>query len=355
MWRARFVKPNVEKIRDAVISMLRVNMGLKDGESLLVLTDTPTQEQWRRWSDDILLDITRRALLAKAVYLIAREAFPNCEVDLYVYPCTGRSGAEPVRDVAEAMKRVDVVVAITSFSLTHTHAREEATRSGARIASMPGFTEEMLYPGGPMSVDYREISRQTKKIADALTEAREARVLSPAGTDIRFSLERRSGDVDDGLLDRPGLYGNLPAGEAYIAPVEGTAEGRIVVEAGWYPYLEQNMVLEFSGGEVVALEGGGKVGDHFREVLKIGDESEPYKSRRNLAELGIGTNPNARNPTNVLEAEKIMGTVHLAIGDNAHFGGRVSADLHEDFVIPKPTLVLDGKTVIKDGRHLFST
>ena len=84
------------------------------------------------------------------------------------------------------------------------------------------------------------------------------------------------------------------------------------------------------------------------ETLEGGDDPV-CKARRNLAELGIGTNPNARRPDNVLEAEKIKGTVHVAIGDNAHMGGRVEADFHEDFVLPQPDLYLDGILVIEGG------
>jgi leucyl aminopeptidase (aminopeptidase T) len=84
-------------------------------------------------------------------------------------------------------------------------------------------------------------------------------------------------------------------------------------------------------------------------LLKLEDDDPLYQARRNLAELGIGTNPNARKPDNVLEAEKIKGTVHIAIGDNIHMGGRVEADLHDDFVQPRPDMYLDGRPVIVEG------
>ena len=71
-----------------------------------------------------------------------------------------------------------------------------------------------------------------------------------------------------------------------------------------------------------------------------------------MAELGIGTNPNASRPDNVLEAEKIKGTVHIAIGDNSHMGGKVESDLHEDFIQPDAELVLDGKQVILGGEWI---
>jgi len=211
---------------------------------------------------------------------------------------------------------------------------------------MPSFLAEMFYPDGPMAVDYRQVAAEAEAIARQLTDAREAWVRSPAGTDIRFSLVGRAGMADTGLYLQRGEWGNLPAGEAYIAPVEGTAEGVLVVQAGWHPGLTEEMRLVFRAGQVVEVLGGGRVGEELRQFLRPGDDAPLYAARRNLAELGVGTNPNARRPDNVLEAEKIRGTVHIAVGDNAHMGGRVAADFHEDFVVPQAELWLDGKRVL---------
>jgi leucyl aminopeptidase (aminopeptidase T) len=148
----------------------------------------------------------------------------------------------------------------------------------------------------------------------------------------------------------PGKWGNLPAGEAYVIPLEGTGEGTLVAPAGWFPDLTEDMVFTIEKGLVVELAGGGTVGDKFRQLLNLSSDDPVYLSRRNLAELGVGTNPNARRPDNVLEAEKIKGTVHVAIGDNIHMGGTVEADLHEDFTQPGVDLILDGQPLIKGGQ-----
>jgi leucyl aminopeptidase (aminopeptidase T) len=110
------------------------------------------------------------------------------------------------------------------------------------------------------------------------------------------------------------------------------------------------MVLTFKNGSVVDLQGGGQIGTDFSKLINLKNNDEPYRSRRNLAELGIGTNPNARQPDNVLEGEKIKGSVHIAIGDNIHMGGKVESDLHEDFVQPQADLYLDGVPVILQGK-----
>lgn len=341
--------PNKEQITKAVLDMLTINLALKEGEKLLVVSDVPTIEHWHDKDQTTLADMLERAMLAKAVAEIASEHCSACPVEFYTYPAVGSHGAEPPEAVAVKLREADVVVAITSYSLSHTDAREQATKAGVRLASMPTFLARMFAPGGPMAVDYRQVGAEAQAIANWLTAAQEAAIRTPEGTDLRFSLVGRRGQADHGLYTEKGTWGNLPAGEAFIAPLEGTAQGQLVVPAGWYPGLTENMTLRFQDGLVYALEGGGAVGEKFLELLKPGDEWEPYRSRCNLAELGIGTNPNASQPDNVLEAEKIRGTMHLAIGDNAHMGGTISADLHEDFVLPHPDLYLDGEIVMRGG------
>jgi leucyl aminopeptidase (aminopeptidase T) len=341
-----------EKLVNGVVNMLNVNMGLKSGEKVVVVTDVPTTEEWMTKTSAKLAEATERAVLAKIVSEIATEKFPNNKIEFFTYPSIGKHGTYPGRQVEEKMKSGDVAIAITTYSLTHTDARVNACKAGGRVASMPMFVADMFYPGGPMASDYRQIDKETKKIADLITKANDVKVISPGGTDISFSVKSRNGMVDAGIFTEKGSWGNLPSGEAYCAPAEGTANGKLVVEANWYPDLKEKMTLVFKNGSVTEIIGGGKIGDEYRGLLDFKKKEEPYISRRNLAELGIGTNPNAKRPDNILESEKIKGTVHLAIGDNSHMGGKVSADLHQDFIIPKPTWMLDGKPVMKDGKLL---
>jgi len=348
MWREVMI--DKEKIKQSVVNMFKVNMGLKAGEKVLVVTDVPTMDDWKKKTIEQLTDTVQRTLLAKAVSEIASENFPENSIEFYVYPSVGRHGAEPAAEVAEILKTADVMIAITSYSLSHTKARESATEAGVRAASMPLFLADMFHPGGPMAADYAKIKEETVKLAKLISDAEDCVVKTPGGTDIKFSLKGRDGRIDAGIFTEKGAFGNLPSGEAFVAPLEGTAEGKVVVEKGWHAGLTENMTLVFRNGKVVEIIGGGKVGDEFRELLKPSVDEEPYKSRRNLAELGIGTNPCAKRPDNVLEAEKIKGTIHVAVGDNSHIGGKVTADLHQDFVLPNPDLYIGGKQVMKNGK-----
>lgn len=341
-----------EKITHPVVNMFKVNMGLKEGEKILVLTDVPTPDEWIEESGVKICEFIKRSMLAKTVYEIAEEKSPNNDVEFCAYPSVGKPGTNPGKKVEEKMVSADVVIAITTYSLSHTEAREAATHAGARIASMPNFHAEMFYPKGPMAADYSEITKETSKLIKLLEKSSDAMIRSKAGTDLSFSIKGMDTFADTGILKEKGAFGNLPAGEAATIPVVGTANGKMVVEKGWFADLEENMNLLFEDGMVTCINGGGAVGEKFRRLLDFSRDEEPYLSRRNCAELGIGTNPNAKRPDISIEAEKIRGTVHVAIGDNRFAGGYVRSDLHQDFVIPKADLVLDGKIIMKDGKLL---
>jgi leucyl aminopeptidase (aminopeptidase T) len=323
--------------------ILAVNMALKADESALIVTDTPRIEDWQ---GPILglKDLVQRAVLTRELYELVVPEFPACQIDFLAYPTTGQNGTEPPEAIAKKFIGYDVLLLMTTFSITHTDARVQACKNGSRVASMPGIEESMLFPGGPVLANAEQILRETTEWAEKINVCKQVRVMTSQGTDLSFSIEGRAGGSDHGLFHKPGLWGNLPAGEAYTSPVEGTANGRLVAPAGWYPGLRENLTLIFENGYVTSATGGGEVGDQFRSLFHFGEDE--YLHRRNCAELGIGTNPNAKNAENVLEAEKIRGTIHIAVGDSAHMMGKTVSDLHEDFVIPSPELYFDGKKVM---------
>jgi len=337
-------------IADCVERLLKVNMGVKPGERIQIMNDYLVGDQWKR-SLAVVDECLARSALARAAYDIAVERFPANEVCYYVYPSPGRHSAELEDEPAQRLLDFPVTVAISNASISHTVARERANEQGRRIASMPGLIPEMLMPGGPMDADYRQVAADTERLAAMVSATDVARVTSPGGTDLTIACKGREGRADTGLYDQPGKWGNLPAGETYIAPMEGLSEGRLVVEVGWYPELKTPMVLEFKQGSVVRITGGDEIGDYYRELLGLG--TDEHVSRRNMAELGIGTNPNAKSVASLLEAEKIKGTIHIGLGDSTHMGGANAADFHTDFVVPRPDVFFDDKKVIAGGKWLF--
>lgn len=296
--------------------------------------------------DEEVLIVTDTGKLRIAEALAYAASSLGAETSTIVMLPRERSGIEPPRPVAKAMLGADVVLMPTTHSLSHTEARRRASEAGARIASMPGITEDMMSTGG-MTADYGEVAALTEAVARALEGKKEAHIITPSGTDLRMSIEGRGVLRDTGLYHNPGDFGNLPAGEACLAPVEGTAEGILVIDR-MGSIVTRPLKVIVRAGRAIRFEGpdAGKL----EALLRSADENA-----YNIAELGIGTNPKARLRGIVLEDEKVLGTVHVALGDNRSFpGGRVASSIHLDGVLLKPTLIVDGQVVMRDGRLLVS-
>jgi len=200
-----------------------------------------------------------------------------------------------------------------------------------------------------MKVDWQALAARTHSLAREVNRADEIVVTCPNGTHMRFGKQGRTAAGDDGLLTAPGSFGNLPAGEVYLAPMEGSSSGTMVLEFAPTRKLAAPLSLVVERGNVTEIIGN----EPYR--LKLEQKFAESPANRNIAELGIGTNDRATRPDNILEAEKILGTIHIALGDNAGFGGRVSTPFHEDYVFYRPTLIAimaDGseRTILLDGK-----
>jgi leucyl aminopeptidase (aminopeptidase T) len=305
--------------------VLESSLGLKAAERLVVVTDTLTLP--------IGQALFEGGLQAGAVGVLSLIA------------PTGRNGSEPPPAAAASMLEADVLVCPTRFSLSHTQARLRATEAGARVATMPGIHPAMFFDG-PISADYAEVERRTLELQRLLTASENVLVRSGSRSELRFSIRGRDGRASTGRLLTPGAFGNLPSGEAYLAPLEGTAEGELIVNASvaGVGRVEAPVRLLIRGGELVEAEGA--IGGRLLEIL--GDRP----GARNVAEFGIGTNEKARITGVILEDEKAIGTIHIAFGDNSTFGGTVQAGVHIDTVIQGPDVFLDDFQILGAGRLL---
>ncbi|WP_422447378.1 aminopeptidase [Thermoanaerobacterium sp. DL9XJH110] len=297
-------------------------LGVKPEEKYLVLTDDSREK------------------LAAHLYKAGKEL--GLTAMLFKIPVLRKSGEEPPAAAAEAMKNSDVVVCITEHSLTHTRAKKDAAAKGARIATMPGITKDMFLRGA-VTADYTKVEKLTKKIAEILTQGSKV-VIEKDEYKLEMNIEGRKGIESTGRYLEKGQSGNLPSGEAYIAPVEGSAEGKILVDGSIVGLgrLKSPILLEIRKGLLMDARGDGA--KEWLEMLGSSDAA------RNVAEFGIGTNPNAVLSGNILEDEKILGTIHVAFGSNNTFGGRVSAGVHLDAVVMNPTIYIDGRLILDKGR-----
>lgn len=355
-------------------NIFSVNLNVKKTETVLVFTDIPFTGELIEETDRC-----RRERLRDIALLTAETGKSFCKKIFYhEYSATGSHGAEPPQEIwikafgektvnelkkqkllsllinkkakpSDTRKAEDIiarykkyavkaVIALSNYSTSHTRFRAFLTRiCNVRYASMPLFDVAMLESS--MNVNWKAIARRTRGIAKIVNKAEAIEIKTPNGTSISFSKEGRKAESDTGILTKPGSFGNLPAGEVYLAPLEGTAEGRLVLE--WAPtrQLKSPVKLTVKNGFVEDVSGS----EEYAYYLK-GKLSE-RRENANIAELGIGTNDMAKRPDNILESEKILGTIHIALGDNSSFGGNVSTPFHQDFVFFRPAVTL----VHKDG------
>ena len=297
-------------------------MGVRASETVLIVTDQPRLK-------------IARALAGAAEEIAAKTV-------LVVMQKRTRHGEEPPKIVEQAMCAADVVLAPTTYSLTHTQARLRACRAGARVATMPMITESMMQRGA-MLADYKKVGALTTKVTERLNQASLVEIETRAGTKLRLDVSGRKAHPDTGIYLNPGDFGNLPAGEAFVAPVEGSGEGVVVVDGSMGDVLRAPVDITVRRGRAAKI-----VGKPARKLRRMLDAvgSKGY----NLAEFGIGTNYAARLIGNVLEDEKVLGTCHIALGDNSTFGGRVKAGIHLDGIILRPTIKFDGKIVMREGK-----
>ena len=306
----------------SVVTVLDDCLGVQAGEQVLVLTDPAKAEIARALVDGA------RSMGAEAVLIEMSERETH--------------GTEPPSSAAAAMLECDVLLAPTSKSVSHTEARRAASEKGIRAATMPDITIDML--ARTMSADFASVRRRSRAVADLLTRGSRVHVTTSKGSDLTLSIEGRAAISDDGDLRERGAFGNLPAGEGFIAPVEGSANGRLVIDGTVWPLglLQDPLVVDFEDGYATNI--GGPGADRFRAAL------EPYgREAFAVAELGIGTNEAAILTGNVLEDEKILGTIHLALGDNHSFGGTVRVSSHQDGIVLDPTLSIDDQAVLQGG------
>ncbi|HEY3380745.1 MAG TPA: aminopeptidase [Vicinamibacterales bacterium] len=306
---------------------IRDCLGARAGDKVLIVTDEP---------------------MRKIGYALHRAA-KDLETEVLLVDMLPRksNGEEPPPDVAELMLKADIVLCPTSKSLTHTDSRRAASAHGARVATLPGVTEEIMIRC--MNADYHQIAARTYRLCERLGKTRVVRVTAPAGTDITMPIAGRPAHASSGLFRDKGQWGNLPTGEAYLAPLEGQSNGVVVVDGSMagVGMVTQPLRIVVEHGFATEITGG-------PEAAKLIALLEPHgKDARTVAEFGIGTNDKAMLTGVILEDEKVMGTIHIAFGDNKSMGGTVRVASHLDGLVKQPTVWFDGAKVMEDGRLLL--
>lgn len=274
---------------------------------------------------------------------VAKER--GAEVIVSIMKPRKKAGQEPPVSISEAMKEADVVFSVVSYSITHTNAVKNAVSCGARIIVMTDFTEGLMIQGG-IEANFDELKPMCKKVANRLAEGKKVRLTTPGGTDLQMDITGRRGNALYCVVE-PGEFSTVPTVEANTSPVEGSANGKIVVDAS-IPYLgigllKEPIQVEVRNGFITKIEGG-----YQADILKKDLESQKDKNVFNIAEMGLGLNPKCRMIGIMLEDEGVMGTAHIGIGTSITLGGNIKTSCHYDLIMWKAKVEVDGKVIIED-------
>ncbi len=309
---------------------------MEDGARLILRTSAALREKER-----VLIVADRDTAAIGDAFLAAARSLGTDPV-LITIAAREQDGDEPPEVVATAMESAELIILATRRSLTHTHARRQANRAGARVISIPGVTADMLKSGG-LAADWTDVHELVRRTARRLRNAREVHLTSPSGTDLTFSVDGREWIAEDtGLCARKGAFTTLPAGELFIAPEESTAEGRLVADVYFDEPLIEPATAILHEGRATKITGAAKA----VHAMNLGG-----REGRILGRFGFGLNAKARASGPHPEAEKALGCAALGFGDNTTIGGRVASSVRLECVVSEVTVEVDGKPVIEKG-HL---
>jgi len=309
-------------------TLIDVCTKVKPGETVLIVTDM------------------YKVNIAQIIAGVAMDR--GAETVVTVMQPRERNGQEPPGPVAEAMKKADVVFTPVTNSITHTHAVKNAAAEGARIIVMTDFTEEMMISGG-LEANFEELKPVCKMVAEKFAKGNHIRLTTSAGTSLEIDISGRRGNALYGIVE-PGEFSPAPTVEANVSPVEGSANGRLVVNAS-IPYLGIGVLTEpidvdVKDGFITRIKGG-RQAERLRKDLERHGDQNAY----NIAELGVGLNPECRMCGLMLEDEGVLSTCHIGIGTNITLGGNTKAPIHYDLLMWDPKIEVDAEVII-DGLRI---
>ena len=269
------------------------------------------------------------------------------ETSIAVMTPRASHGDEPTVEIAAAMETANVIFAATSMSMFHSQARRRVVQNGhCRYVNLVDYIPSMFHEGG-LTADFLEITEILNRIAPHF-RGKKVELSSPGGTNLVCSVEGREPVIDYGRSIRPGQSSSPPNAEIALGPVEGTAQGVLVID-GSIPHPSLNMIREpitmhVEDGQIVMISGTNEA-DTVRRILEQYKDSRVY----NIGEVGLPVNRENKICGRMLADEGAYGTVHIGIGNNLSFGGNVEAPLHMDMVIRDITLKIDGRIISQNG------
>ena len=323
-------------------------LGLRQKQSLVVFVDETTINVGNVISEAaFLLGISQTTIL---VPVSLQHKIPNESVL-----------SQKTQEIAKEARAIIICVNGTPECLSfRARLLESLWSARTRIGTMPGANLSVLELA---NIDFDQLIADSHNIEFAMAHGHKLEFVSTTADGKSHVLNVDIGGwerlpvASDGIIE-DGAWGNVPSGETYIAPIEGSGEGSVVIN-GSLPGLViqpgQEIVLYFEKGRLTKIEPQDNPTAHWLDQTQIQKALEKQDLNwSNLAEIGIGTNPAVKQLTgNMLFDEKSSHTTHLALGLNTFMGGTVKATIHCDMVVKGSSIIIDGKTILDQGRMNF--
>ena len=365
LWPDSCPPHEAERLREAARIAVEVSLRVRQGEQVLIISNP---------SPDV-------AAIAGAVYdaALAVEGRPV----LVFQPVKSQLAFAEPAVIAAFNAKPDVVISLSAekmgkdqqgIAAPYIHANAQYDHifhlrlygeKNCRSFWSPATTIESFTRTVP--IDYAELRQRCAAVKAVLDRAVAVRVSAPGGTEIAIGLRGRQAKSDDGNFSAPGSGGNLPAGETFISPQNGTASGRICFDGSISVnegdlliarpiecVVENGFVRDVRGGEeagalLCTIESAEENAREFERLGKLPTGSGAIYARnaRNIGELGIGLNPAARITGKMLEDEKAFRTCHFAIGMN--YDEDAPSLIHLDGLVTNPTIT----AVFEDGSEML--
>lgn len=205
-----------------------------------------------------------------------------------------------------------------------------------------------------LNIDYPQLQKRGEQIKATLEAGNELHVTNPNGTDLTLQVKGRRILVSDGIISAedekaggPSLAAYLPAGEVYMTPVPGSAQGKVVHTRSYFRGKPiDNLTLTVAGGRITGMTGDGPGYPDFKaEYDAVADARKDQ-----FAFIDFGINPNVALPANSTVGTWVpAGAVTVGTGSNSWAGGDNSVPYGIVAFLPGSTVTLDGKPIVEKG------
>ncbi|MEX0895945.1 MAG: aminopeptidase [Patescibacteria group bacterium] len=301
-----------------------------------------TQNLAAHASDELLIITIPEMLEQEAALWFEVGKSLTKSTELIVISDMTHSGQEPPVEIIERARRATLSIFQTEHSLTHTQAGKAAIQNNGRGASLPGANYELIMRS--LACDFNPILDLGNQLAEILRQGTNISITSTVGTNLTAKI-RTIAVYNDSSLIPAGELGNLPGGEVFFAPLLDSTEGTLVIDGSIADdILDEPIVITIKHGRAVAIKGGTAAQNLQKSLAAAGPLGF------SVAEIGIGTNPNAQISPNLLEAEKAYGTVHVAFGNSSAIGGEINVPVHIDGLVAEPEVRVDGKKILSEKK-----